>query len=158
MTGWMMAVTVALAPSLAEAQAVLDHPHRVLGEGVSLVVAGQYAAAIPKLTEALREDPRLGNAHYNLAVAYKHTGDLDRAIAEYQCALQLTPRRDEVTTGQVLYGLALARDANGERDAWSQYLAWARPRTREQPAVQIALERQAQLNGVVVPGTQKATR
>lgn len=158
MTGWMIAATMALVPSLAQAQMVLDHPHQVLGEGVALVVAGHFAEAIPKLTQAVREEPGLRDAHYNLAVAYRRMGDLDRAIAEYQVALQLTPPRDQVATGQALYGLAMARDANGERNAWDQYLAWARPRAQEQPAVQIATARQEQLTGVKVPGTQKAAR
>jgi tetratricopeptide (TPR) repeat protein len=157
-TGWIMAVTLGLAPSLAAAQVRLDRPHRLLGEGVSLVVAGCYGQAIPKLTEAVRADPNLRNAHYNLGVAYSHTGELDRAIVEYQIAVQQTPRRDEVAMGQALYGEALAREANGERNAWSQYLSWAQSRPREQPALQIALARQAQLAAIRIPGTQKASR
>lgn len=156
-TGWMIAATMALAPAAAHAQATLDRPHEILGEGVSRVVAGDFRGAIPKLNEALREDSYLREAHYNLGVAYRETGDFDRAVAEFQLALPMFADSD-VGTSQVLYGMALAKDARGDSDAWKQYIAWARPRAREQQDVQVAMQRQEMLTGVKVPGTQKASR
>jgi Flp pilus assembly protein TadD len=157
--GWIFAATVALGPAAAaHAQAVLDHPHQLLGEGVGRVVAGNYRDAIPKLQAAIAEDPTMRDAHYNLAVAYRELGDNDQAITEFRSALAITGERDEVTKSQILYGLALAKDARGDRDAWNQYLSFARPRRAEQADVQIAMERQEQLNGVQIPGTQKANR
>jgi tetratricopeptide (TPR) repeat protein len=157
-TGWMLAAIVALVPSLAHADDVFDQPHRILGDGVSDVVAGRFHEAIPKLQAAVRANPSLRNGYYNLGVCYRQLGDNDAAIAEYQRALRLTPAHDEAATAQALYGIALAKDARGDRDAWNQYLSWARPRASERLAVQIAHERQQQLAGIKVPGTQKAAR
>jgi tetratricopeptide (TPR) repeat protein len=157
-SGWILAATVAAVPSLARADDVFDHAHKLLGEGVGDVVAGRFHEAIPKLQKAVRENPRLRNGYYNLGVAYRQLGDNDAAVAEYEMALRLTPPSDTPGMAQALYGQALARDARGDVDAWNQYLAWARPRASEQAAVRIAKERQEMLAGIRVPGTQKAVR
>jgi tetratricopeptide (TPR) repeat protein len=154
----ILAIALAAVPTFAHAQAVLDRPHQILGEGVSLVVAGRYADAEKKLREALREDPSLREGHYNLAVVLREQGHNDEAIAEYQRALALYQSDDEPDRAKCLYGMALAKEARGDRDAWDQYLAFARPLRAEQPDVRIAEERAQMLAGVRVPGTQKATR
>ena len=71
---WMLAAAVTLGPLAAHAQATLDRPHQILGEGVQRVVQGNFADAEKKLREALREDPSLREAHYNLGVALREEG------------------------------------------------------------------------------------
>ncbi|HEY2749108.1 MAG TPA: tetratricopeptide repeat protein, partial [Polyangia bacterium] len=149
--GWLLAAVLVVTPVAAHAQSVLDKPHELLGHGVSLVVAGRFADAEKPLREALRIDPTLANAHYNLAIALKNEGRFDEAVAEYHRAF------DNFTTesqrAQALYGLGLAREARGDKGAWDEYLAFARPLRVEQPAVRIAEDHRDVINGVKVPGS-----
>ena len=155
--GWLLAAALVVTPVVAHAQSVLDKPHALLGHGVSLVVEGKYAEAEKPLREALRIDPSLAEGHYNLAVVLKNEGRFDAAIAEYHRALDGFATESE--RAQALYGIGLAREARGDKNAWAEYLAFARPLRVEQPAVRIAEEHQDELNGVKVPGAyQKAAR
>ena len=156
-TGWLLAATVMVTPAFARAQAVLDKPHALLGHGVSLVVEGRYPDAEKQLREALRLDPSLSEGHYNLAVALRNEGRFDEAIAEYHRALDgFTSESDRA---KALYGIGMAREARGDKGAWDEYLAFARPLRVEQPAVRIAQDHRDVINGVKVPGSyQKASR
>ena len=156
---WLLVLAVATTPALARAAAPQSPAHRLLGHGVALVVQGDYADAEKLLREALRLDPNLPEARYNLGVALKHLGRYDEAIAEYDQAEQMYPRDDEPDRAKALYGAALAKEARGDRDAWNAYLAFARPLRDEQPGVRIAETHRAQLAGIrVIPGTKKAAR
>jgi tetratricopeptide (TPR) repeat protein len=156
-TGWLLAATVMVTPALGRAQAVLDKPHHLLGQGVAFVVEGRFADAEKPLREALRIDPTLAEGHYNLAIALKNLGQLDEAIAEYHRALN--EYSTESDRAKALYGIGLAREARGDRGAWDEYLAFARPLRDEQAAVQIAEIHRDVINGVRVPGAyQKASR
>jgi Flp pilus assembly protein TadD len=156
-TGWLLAATVMVTPAFARANATLDKPHEVLGHGVSLVVAGRYAEAEKPLRESLRLDPTLAEGHYNLAIALRNEGRFDDAIAEYHRALDgFTTEPDRA---KALYGIGMAREARGDKGAWDEYLAFARPLRNEQPAVRIAQDHRDVINGIKVPGTyQKASR
>jgi len=156
-TGWLLAATVMVTPALGRAQAVLDKPHQLLDHGVSLVVEGRFAEAEKPLREALRLDPTLAEGHYNLAIAMKNLGQLDEAVAEYHRALN--GFSTESDRAKALYGIGLAREMRGDKGAWDEYLAFARPLRNEQPAVQIAEDHRDVINGVRVPGSyQKAAR
>jgi tetratricopeptide (TPR) repeat protein len=155
-TGWVLAGAIAATPVVARAQAVLDKPHHILGQGVSLVVAGRYADAERKLREALRENPSMPEGHYNLGVALREQGRNDEAIAELQEALRGFSREED--RAKALYGIGLAKEARGDKDAWDDYLAFARPLRDQQSGVQIAEQHRDVLTGVQVPGTRKAAR
>jgi Flp pilus assembly protein TadD len=156
-SGWLLAGTVLVTPVAAQAHARLDEPQALLGQGVSLVVEGRYAEAEKPLRQALRIDPALPEAHYNLAVALKNERRDDEAIAEYHRALDgFTSEPDRA---KALYGIGLAREARGDQNAWNEYIAFARPLRDEQPAVRIAVNHRDVLEGVKVPGAyQKAAR
>jgi tetratricopeptide (TPR) repeat protein len=157
--GWLLAATMTVTPAVAgaEARGTLDHPHEVMGNGVALVVEGRFAEAEKPLREALRLDPALPEAHYNLGVALREQGRLDDAIAEYRASLDgFTSESDR---SKALYGMDLAREARGDKRAWDDYLTFALPLRDEQQTVQIAQEHRDLLNGVKVPGSyQKASR
>lgn len=156
-TGWLLAATVMVTPALAGANVQLDKPHELLDHGVSLVVSGRFAEAEKSLREALRIDPTLAEGHYNLAVALRNQGNFDDAIAEYHRALD--GFASDQNRAKALYGIGLAREARGDRGAWDEYLAFARPLRDEQAAVQIAQDHRDVINGVKVPGSyQKASR
>jgi Flp pilus assembly protein TadD len=154
-TGWVLAVSVAATPAIAGADP-FDKPHKLLGQGVVLVVAGDWPQAEKKIREALRLNPSLAEGHYNLAVALRNQGRFDEAIVEYHTALGGFVREED--RAKALYGVGLAREAKGDKNAWSEYLAWAVPLKDEQNAVQIAEQHNDEMHGVKVPGTQKASR
>ena len=155
--GWLLAAALVVTPVAAHAQAVLDKPHELLGHGVSLVVAGRFNEAEKPLREALRIDPYLAEGHYNLAIVLKNEGRFDESVAEYHRAFD--GFATEPDRAKALYGLGMAREARGDKNAWGEYLAFARPLRVEQPAVRIAEDHRDVLNGVKVPGAyQKASR
>ncbi|RME60107.1 MAG: tetratricopeptide repeat protein [Caldilineae bacterium] len=51
----------------------------------------QQRAAIAAFEQALRIDPQTPNAHYHLALIYKEQGNLSRASALFQRALEVNP-------------------------------------------------------------------
>lgn len=57
-------------------------------EGVHLLLAGRTSEAIQKLQVAVSLHPDYAQAHYSLAWAYEEFLDFDRAIREYQVALE----------------------------------------------------------------------
>jgi len=155
--GWLLAAVLIATPMAAHAQVVLDKPHQLLGRGVELVVVGRYADAEKPLREALRLDPTLAEGHYNLAVALKNLGRYDEAVAEYHHAL--AGFSNEPDRAKAFYGIGLAREARGDKNAWNEYLAFATPLRIEQPAVKIAEDHRDVLAGIKVPGSyQKAAR
>jgi tetratricopeptide (TPR) repeat protein len=162
----MRFIVGALALGLVAGQAsAADFAHRRLGQGVSLVVAGDFVRAEPPLREALRADDSLAWGHYNLAVVLRATGRPEAAMAEYQAAFARFDPRDESALGQCLYGGALAAEALGDparaAAAWSDFVHLARPYASEQPAVQIArahIVQQRQLAGLKTHGINKASR
>ncbi|HXU71693.1 MAG TPA: tetratricopeptide repeat protein [Polyangia bacterium] len=155
--GWLLAAALVVTPVMAHADGVLDKPHQALGQGVALVVEGRFAEAEKYLRDALRMDSTLPEAHYNLAVALRNEGRYDEAIAEYHHALGGFVA--EPDRAKAFYGIGLAREARGDRNAWDEYLAFARPFRAERPAVAIARDHEALINGEKVPGSyQKAAR
>jgi len=172
--GWMLAGLLVLPLAGAGPAAVayaddgevkLERGEERLGRAVEMIVHGKYAEAERTLREALRADPELREAHYNLGVALRAQGKNDEAVAELDYAEEQYARADAANRAKCLYGAALAREARGDRDAWDAYLTFARPLKVEQANVQIAKEHREALNGagvgarVKVPGTmQKASR
>lgn len=61
-------------------------------EAVRLLAQEQYASGIPLMLEVTRAAPGLTAAHIDLAIAYRAVGDLERAEASIQRALELNPR------------------------------------------------------------------
>jgi Tfp pilus assembly protein PilF len=59
---------------------------------VRLLKQEQYEDAIALLLEITQAAPQLTTAHIDLAIAYRAVGDLERAEASLQRALELNPR------------------------------------------------------------------
>ena len=71
----LLKTAVALDPKLAAA-------HLQLGNLYS--DQAQYAEAVPEYQKALENNPDLADAHYRLGQAYVHTGEKDKAQAQFQ--------------------------------------------------------------------------
>jgi Flp pilus assembly protein TadD len=59
--------------------------------GITVAQRGLWREAIYRWQRAAQIDPTYAAAHNNLAVAYEHEGELDKARAAYEKALELEP-------------------------------------------------------------------
>ena len=66
---------------------------------------GKWPEAVQHFREAVRLDPELAPAHYNLAEIRAYQGGLDEAIAHYRQALRIDP---EFARAEYMLGVALA--------------------------------------------------
>jgi tetratricopeptide (TPR) repeat protein len=62
-----------------------------LMKGVDLENAGQVESAISEHEEAVKQDPKLAQAHANLIALYARAGRADRAEAEYRATIGINP-------------------------------------------------------------------
>ena len=86
----LVAVFVALAapPLAADAR---DDAKKQVEFGISVAQRGLWREAIYRWERATQIDPTYAAAHNNLAIAYEHEGDLGKARAAYEKALELEP-------------------------------------------------------------------
>jgi tetratricopeptide (TPR) repeat protein len=76
--------------------------------GITLVALGEIDGAISALEEAIERDPDRADAHYDLGVLYyTEKGELGRALAELDAALELDPA--DATTRMIRQELILER-------------------------------------------------
>lgn len=86
----LVAVLLALvvAPLAADAR---DDAKKQVEFGISVAQRGLWREAIYRWERATQIDPTYAAAHNNLAIAYEHEGDLAKARAAYERALELEP-------------------------------------------------------------------
>ena len=88
------ALTVAVLLALAAAPLaadVRDDAKKQVEFGISVAQRGLWREAIYRWERATQIDPTYAAAHNNLAIAYEHEGDLSKARAAYEKALELEP-------------------------------------------------------------------
>jgi Flp pilus assembly protein TadD len=59
--------------------------------GISVAQRGLWREAIYRWERAAQIDPSYAAAHNNLAIAYEHEGELDKARIAYEKAIELEP-------------------------------------------------------------------
>ena len=59
--------------------------------GISVAQRGLWKEAIYRWERATQIDPTYAAAHNNLGIAYEHEGDLEKARAAYEKAIELEP-------------------------------------------------------------------
>ena len=59
--------------------------------GISVAQRGLWREAIYRWERATQIDPSYAAAHNNLAIAYEHEGDLEKARIAYEKAIELEP-------------------------------------------------------------------
>ena len=91
---WMKALVFAVAlgsvPGLALADARNDAKEQVKF-GITVAQRGLWREAIYRWERAAKLDPTYAAAHNNLAIAYEHEGELDKARGAYEKAMELEP-------------------------------------------------------------------
>jgi Tfp pilus assembly protein PilF len=86
----ILLVLLALASAPLRADARSDAKKQV-EFGISVAQRGLWREAIYRWERAAQLDPSYAPAHNNLAIAYEHEGDLAKARAAYERALELEP-------------------------------------------------------------------
>ena len=80
--------TLSVAPVAADAR---DDARKQVEFGIEVAQRGLWREAIYRWERATLIDPAYAAAHNNLAIAYEQEGDLDKARAAYDKALELEP-------------------------------------------------------------------
>jgi len=83
-------VLVALSTAPAAADVRTDAKKQV-EFGISVAQRGLWREAIYRWLRAVEIDPTYAAAHNNLGIAYEHEGELDKARAAYERAIELEP-------------------------------------------------------------------
>jgi superkiller protein 3 len=82
-------LTLALAaPAIAD---VRDDAKKQVEFGISVAQRGLWREAIYRWVRATQIDPSYAAAYNNLAVAYEHEGEFDKARTAYEKAIELDP-------------------------------------------------------------------
>jgi Tfp pilus assembly protein PilF len=81
-------LTLTAAPLAADAR---DDAKKQVEFGIAVAQRGLWREAIYRWERAVQIDPTYAAAHNNLAIAYEHEGELDKARAAYEKAVELEP-------------------------------------------------------------------
>ena len=87
---------VAYADARADAKAQVEF-------GISVAQRGLWREAIYRWERATEIDPTYAAAHNNLAIAYEHEGELDKARAAYEKAIKLEPNNSYIKQNYELF-------------------------------------------------------
>jgi Flp pilus assembly protein TadD len=84
----VLLATLAVVPLAADAR---DDAKKQIEFGISVAQRGLWREAIYRWERAAQIDPTYAAAHNNLAIAYEHEGDMEKARAAYEKAVELEP-------------------------------------------------------------------
>jgi Tfp pilus assembly protein PilF len=98
----LVALLFALAATPLAADARNDAKKQV-EFGIAVAQKGLWREAIYRWERATVIDPTYAPAHNNLAIAYEHEGDLSKARAAYEKALQLEPNNSYIKQNYELF-------------------------------------------------------
>ena len=89
----LVAVVLSAAPAFADARA--DAKAQV-EFGINVAQRGLWREAIYRWEKAVELDPSYAAAFNDLAIAYEHEGQLDKARKAYEKAIELQPNNAEI--------------------------------------------------------------
>jgi Flp pilus assembly protein TadD len=104
------------SPALADARS--DAKEQV-AFGINVAQRGLWREAIYRWEKAIEIDPTYAAAHNDLAIAYEHEGQLDKARKAYEKALDLEPNNTQIRQNFELFKEINDRTSSGT-DAKSQ--------------------------------------
>jgi Tfp pilus assembly protein PilF len=96
----VMVLAGATAPLAADAR---DDAKKQVEFGISVAQRGLWREAIYRWERAIQIDPTYAEAHNNLAIAYEHEGELDKARTAYEKALELQPNNTFIKQNYELF-------------------------------------------------------
>jgi Tfp pilus assembly protein PilF len=85
--------TLSAAPALADARAEAKSQ---VAFGINVAQRGLWREAIYRWEKAVEVDPSYAAAFNDLAIAYEHEGQLDKARKAYEKAIELEPNNAEI--------------------------------------------------------------
>jgi len=93
--------TVASAsPSLADAR---NDAKSQVEFGINVALRGLWREAIYRWEKAVEIDPTYAAAYNDLAIAYEHEGQLDKARKAYEKAIELEPNNTQIRQNYELF-------------------------------------------------------
>ena len=102
-------LTLAAAPLAADAR---SDAKKHVEFGVTVAQRGLWREAILQWERAAEIDPTYAAAQNNLAIAYEHEGDLDKARAAYEKAMMIEPNNSYIKQNYELF-----KEINDRRNA-----------------------------------------
>jgi Tfp pilus assembly protein PilF len=93
-------LTLSVAPLAADAR---SDAKKQVEFGIAVSQRGLWREAIYRWERAAQIDPTYAAAHNNLAIAYEHEGELDKARAAYEKALELEPNNTFIKQNYELF-------------------------------------------------------
>ena len=88
-----LAAVVSASPAFADAR---SEARSQVEFGISVAERGLWREAIYRWEKAVELDPSYAAAYNDLAIAYEHEGELDKARKAYEKALGLAPSNQEI--------------------------------------------------------------
>jgi Tfp pilus assembly protein PilF len=85
----LLSTTPAFADARSEARSQVEF-------GISVAERGLWREAIYRWEKAVELDPRYAAAYNDLAIAYEHEGQLEKARKAYEKALELEPNNTQI--------------------------------------------------------------
>lgn len=99
-TVFVVCALASAAPSFADAR----HDAKSQVEfGINVAQRGLWREAIYRWEKAVELDPSYAEAYNDLAIAYEHEGQLDKARKAYDKALELAPNNSQIRQNYELF-------------------------------------------------------
>ena len=106
------AATVAASPSFADAK---NDAKTQVEFGIHVAQRGLWREAIYRWQKATELDPTYAAAFNDLAIAYEHEGQLDKARKAYEKAIELDPNNTQVRQNYELFKEINDRTSQAEK-------------------------------------------
>jgi Tfp pilus assembly protein PilF len=96
----VLLLAAAAGPVAADAR---DDAKKQVEFGISVAQRGLWREAIYRWERAAQIDPTYAAAHNNLAIAYEHEGELEKARHAYEKAIELEPNNTFIKQNYELF-------------------------------------------------------
>src|SRR3970040_917421 len=96
----ILLLTLVAVPLVADAR---SDAKKQVEFGIAVARRGLWREAIYRWERAAQIDPSYAAAHNNLAIAYEHEGELDKARSSYEKAIELEPNNTFIKQNYELF-------------------------------------------------------